>query len=77
MSNALLELPAMAKQKGETLSVRLRAETVEAAKIVSAYRRENMTDMLSDILQPILVKMEAEEVAKRAKLGTKPKGPKQ
>jgi len=64
----------MAKHKGGTLSVRLRAETVETARIVSAYRGEIMTDMLSDILQPILTRMESQEVAKRAKGNPKPKG---
>ncbi len=73
MSHALLELPMMTKQKGGTLSVRIRADTVEAARIVSAYRGENMIDMISDILQPILAKMEAQEVARRAKGGIKPK----
>ncbi len=67
MSTSLLELPLMGKKTEGTQPIRLRAEVVEAARIVSAYRGENMTDMLSDILRPILAKMEAQEVAKRAK----------
>lgn len=47
--------------------VKLAADTIEAARIVSAFRGETMTDMLSDILRPILARMEREETAKRAK----------
>lgn len=54
-----------------TLSIKLVADVVEAARIVAAYRGEPMTEMLSDILRPILVKMEAQEVARRAKRGEK------
>lgn len=66
MSRAVLELP-MADEKSKTLSVKLHIDVIESARIVAAYRGEAMTDMLSDILRPILVKMEREEVARRAK----------
>lgn len=45
----------------------------EAARIVSAYRGDTMTDMLSEILRPILAKTEGEEIVKRSK-ATKGKG---
>ena len=57
----------MADQKQETLSVKLHLDVIETARIVNAYRGGTMTDMLSDILRPILAKMEREEVARRAK----------
>jgi hypothetical protein len=57
----------MADDKVKTLSVKLRIEVIESARIVAAYRNESMTDMLSDILSPVLTKMEQEEVAKRTR----------
>jgi hypothetical protein len=54
-------------------SVKLRMEVIETARIVAGYTGESMTDMLSDILGPILAKREQEEVAKRLK-ATKSRG---
>jgi hypothetical protein len=69
MSLATLEPPEMTdkskKQPLTTLPVRLHADVVETARIVSAYTGESMTDMLSDILRPVLRRRETEEVAKR------------
>lgn len=62
--------PPVAEEKSKTLSVKLHMDVVEAARIVSAYRNESMTDMLSEMLRPLLTKMEQLEVAKRQK-GTK------
>jgi hypothetical protein len=59
--------PPMADEKPKTLSTKLHIDVIEAARIVSAYRNETITDMLSDILRPILARMEKEEVAKRNK----------
>lgn len=66
MSTATLD-EQMATEKPKTLSVKLRTEVVEAARIVSAYSGDQITDLLSNILEPILAKMEQEEHAKRAK----------
>lgn len=66
MSTALLECP-MAENKSKSQSVKLHMDVVETARIVSAYTGENMGDMLSDLLRPILVDLEKREVAKRAK----------
>lgn len=54
---------------------RLHMDVIESARIVSAYRGESMVDMLSDILRPVLAKMEQEEVVKRTR-STMPKKPK-
>ena len=64
---------AMADGKPKTLSIKLNADVVESARIVSAYTGEVMADMLSDILRPILARMEQDEVAKRASAGVKRK----
>jgi hypothetical protein len=55
----------MVSEKPKALSVKLHMDIVESARIVTAYRNESMTDMLSNLLRPILAKMEQEEVAKR------------
>lgn len=65
-SAAVLELP-MAEDKPKTLSVKLEMDVIESARIVTAYKGESMTELLSKILRPILAKMEQEEIAKRSK----------
>ena len=57
----------MEGDKAKTQPIRLAADVIETARIVSAYRGEAMADMLSDILRPILEKMEREATAKRKK----------
>jgi hypothetical protein len=59
--------PPMAEEKPKTLSVKLRIKAIESARIVAAYRNETLTDLISDIIEPVLAKMEKEEVAKRNK----------
>jgi hypothetical protein len=56
----------MADDKAKTLSVKLHMDVIESARIVAAIRNISMTDMLSDMLRPDLVRMEREELAKRA-----------
>jgi len=59
---------AMAKRPApKTLSVKLEMDVIESARIVAAYRGESMTELLSRILRPVLMKMEEEETAKRSK----------
>jgi hypothetical protein len=70
MTTLLLDAP-MPDEKSKTLSVKLHTDVIESARIVSAYRNESMTDLLSDLLRPILAKMEQEEMAKRSR---SPKG---
>lgn len=48
-------------------SVKLTADVVESARIVSALRDEDMVHLLSDLLRPLLKKIEDEELAKRTK----------
>jgi hypothetical protein len=56
----------------KSLSVKLEIDVIESARIVAAYRGETMTEMLSEILRPILAKMEQEAVAKRHGIGAMP-----
>jgi hypothetical protein len=71
MSEALtLERPKMAKQRANKPvleSVKMPADVMESARIVAAYTGESMSDMLGNILRPILARREKEEAAKRAK----------
>lgn len=60
-------IASMADDKQKTLSVKLHMDVIESARIVSAYRNEPMTDLLSRLLRPVLAKMEKEEIARRAK----------
>ncbi|HVP10928.1 MAG TPA: hypothetical protein VMV94_07015 [Phycisphaerae bacterium] len=46
-------------------SVKLNQRTAKLARIVSAYRDESITDLLSDILEPILARLEQEEIVKQ------------
>lgn len=62
MSTGLLDMPA---KKSSTLPVKLHMDVIESARIVSAFRGEPMQDMLSNILRPILAKMEQQEMDKR------------
>lgn len=54
-------------------SVKLHMDVIETARIVSAYRNETLTDMLGNMLRPLLTRMEQEEVAKRSKTAEAPK----
>lgn len=63
---SLMETP-MAAEKPKTMSVKLEMDVLETARIVAAFRGQPMTEMLSAILRPVLVKMEQEESAKRYK----------
>jgi hypothetical protein len=66
MSTALLDMP-MTEDKTKTTSVKLTLDVVKSARIVSAFRGEPMAEMLSDLLRPILARMEQEEMTKRSK----------
>lgn len=71
MATGLLD---MAAKKATTQPVKLHLDVIESARIVAAYRGEPIQDLLSDILRPILAKMEREETARRAKRTQGPKG---
>jgi hypothetical protein len=72
MATALLK-PPMSDEKPKTLSVKLHFDVVESARIVSAYRDETITDMLSGLLRPVLAKMEQEEMSRRTQSMAKKK----
>ncbi len=64
-------------EKPRTMPVKLQIDVIESARIVSTLRGEAMSDMLSDILRPILAKMEHQELSKRLHSGDpKPRKPK-
>jgi hypothetical protein len=73
MSTDLMEAPTMTAEKPKTLSVKLHMDVIESARIVTAYKNETMTDLLSDLLRPALARLEREEVAKRTAEKPKPK----
>jgi hypothetical protein len=68
MGPALKEPPPVAKKKG--VSVQIDEDVVKSARLVSALIDRPIAALISEILRPILAKMEAEELAKR----TRPKG---
>jgi hypothetical protein len=55
----------MAEEK-KAMSIKMPFDVIESARIVSAFRGESMTDLISDILRPALAKMEREEIKKRS-----------
>lgn len=48
-------------------ATKLRADVMESARIVAAYRGVQIQDLLSEILRPALARMEREEVERRLK----------
>ena len=71
MATAVLEFP-MAQGKPKTLSTKLPTDVVESARIVAAFRGVQITDLLGDILRPILAEMESAEMTKRTGSKAKP-----
>ena len=74
MSTLLLE-PTMAKKTARLPQVKLRMEVHESAQIVATLRGEALQDLVSDILEPALKRMEADELAKRTKQISQPRKP--
>jgi hypothetical protein len=66
LTTAMLDEP-MPDTKPKTLSTKLPIDVVESARIVAAYRNEQITDLLGNILRPVLLKLEQEEQSKRNK----------
>jgi hypothetical protein len=62
----------MAKKKG--VSVQIDEDVVKTARLVSALTDKPISALVSDILRPVLAKIEAEELAKRAPKQPKPGG---
>ena len=73
MTEALLDRPMTTSDKPKASSVKLHDDVIETARIVSAYRGETMTDMLSGLLRPLLADLEKREVEKRGKAPAKAK----
>jgi hypothetical protein len=57
--------------KRDASSVKLHSDVVQSARVVAALRGVTITDLVSDMIRDELVKMEAAEIAKRAKPGGK------
>jgi hypothetical protein len=71
MGAAAVLQEAMAKKKG--ISVQIDEDVVKSARLVSALLDKPMSALISEILRPILSKMEADELAKRTRTrGGKP-----
>lgn len=70
MAQALLDAP-MAKTKSSTLSVKLRMSVIESARVVAALRGVTITDLISDMVEDDLKRIEQEEIDKRAKSSRK------
>ncbi len=63
----------MAKKKAiPTVQIRVAEDVAQLAAIVAAYRKTQMSDLLSDILRPLLQKMHTQEIA-RSEGRSKPK----
>jgi hypothetical protein len=62
--NATLQEPqVMAKKKG--VSVQIDEDVVKTARLVSALVDKPISALVSDMLRPLLAKMEQDEIAKR------------
>ena len=64
MSLDLLD-PPMAKPKAKAETVKLDMDVIESARVVAAIRNCRMSDMLSEILRPIIQDMEREALQQR------------
>lgn len=73
MTQELLDEP-MADKKPTTLSVKLRMGVIESARVVAALRGVTITDLISDMVEDDLKRMEQEEIEKRAKHAKKGSG---
>jgi hypothetical protein len=57
----------MADKQPKTLSVKLDMDVIESARVVAALRGVTITALISGMVRDDLVRMEQEEIAKRAK----------
>jgi hypothetical protein len=69
MGPALRDAPPVAKKK-KGISVQIDEDVVKSARLVSALTDKSMSTLISEILRPILARMESEEMVRRMK----PKG---
>lgn len=75
--NQVLSGEPMTEKKPSTLSVKLRMEVIESARVVAALRGVTITDLISDMVEEDLKRMEQEEIDKRAKPKRQPRGGKE
>jgi hypothetical protein len=74
MTVAIAERTMASEKEPKTLSVRLHMDVIKSARIIAAYQGVQMTDLLSDILRPILARIEKQEVDKRSSSEKQAKG---
>ena len=78
MPTELLEPQTMTTQNPrtpDTQSVKLKLDVIQSARIVASCQGVSITDLLSDILRPLVAKMEREEMTKRLKAGEPAQSP--
>ena len=71
MTTVLLEPQTMTMtnpKTPDTQSVKLKLDVIQSARIVASCRGVSITDLLSDMIRPIVSKMEREEMQKRLKI---------
>jgi hypothetical protein len=61
------------KKKPPTTQVRIARDVAELAAIVAAYRRTESSDLLTEILRPILADMHQQEISRSAGRPAPPK----
>ena len=57
--------PPMATEMPKTMPVKLYSDVVDSSRLVSAIRIEPISDMIRDILRPILAKMGQAEMGRQ------------
>jgi len=60
---------ATVMEKPRTEAVKIANDVLESAKLVATMRKQRVSDLLTEILRPIVAKMEKAEIAKRTKGG--------
>lgn len=70
MSNELADHP-MSKERPKTLSVKLPMDVIEQARVVAAVENVTISDLLAEIIRPVLARREQEALARRVKKGSK------
>ena len=71
MTTVLLEPQTMTMtnpKTPDTQSVKLKLDVIQSARIVASCRGVSITDLLSDMIRPIVSKMERGEMQKRLKI---------
>jgi hypothetical protein len=71
MTTLTLDSP-MEDEKQKMISVKMPADVLESARILAAFRGVTMTDVMAEVLRPILAETVQQEMTKRLKPAAKP-----